>query len=121
MAAAGSVRLEPAAGERTDAVSSHEACNAATACGPAFRAERAPHNGTAKPAALLEAETTNLHDRLAVHDRTSAVRATASCIIATGRDLKYAAHQRDRSLPGVIADESQAHLVTSAKMPIALF
>src|SRR6202051_3262167 len=46
---------------------------------------------------------------------------SAPCIVAAGRDLKHAAHEPDRPRAGVIADEREPHLGTSAKMPMAFF
>lgn len=114
MAAVGREWLEPATGERADTV----ARDAATACRPAFRTKRGMHPGTAVTT-VIAMEATDISKQRTVGTGASAFWTTAPCIIAAGRDLEGATHQPDRPFAGVIADESEAHLGTSAKRPIA--
>jgi transposase len=47
------------------------------------------------------------------------ISTVAPGVISAGRDLDDPTHQPDRPSAGMVADESEAHLGTSAKMPIA--
>jgi hypothetical protein len=68
---------------------------------------------------MLGLETPDIAEQMTVGDEPGAVRAIPPCIVAAGRDLKNAAHKPDRPPAGVIADEREPHLGTSAKMPMA--
>jgi hypothetical protein len=70
---------------------------------------------------VLTVEATKVAQQLAVRHRPRTFRPNPPCIVAAGRDLEDPAHQPDRLPAGVIADEMEAHLGTSAKMPIAFF
>ena len=70
---------------------------------------------------MLGREATDVDKQLAVRYGSRALGAIAPGIIAAGRDFEDPAHQPDRPPAGMIADEVEAHLGTSAKMPIAFF
>ena len=70
---------------------------------------------------MLAMEATHIGKQRAVRNGPSAIGTVAPGVIAAGRDLEDPAHQPDRPSAGMVADESEAHLGTSAKMPIAFF
>lgn len=121
MAAVGGARPEPAASESADAVLPHQSLDPATACRPAFRAKCGMHPGTAVAAMMPGMEAADVGEQLAVRPGSCAFRTAAPGVIAAGRDFEDPAHQSDRPSAGMIADEVEAHLGTSAKMPIAFF
>ena len=99
----------------------HQPRDPSPACHPAFRTKRGMHSGTAVTAMMLGVKATHIGEQRAVRNRPSAIGTVAPCIIAAGRDLEDPTHQPDRPTVGMVADESEAHLGTSAKMPIAFF
>lgn len=105
VAAVGRARPEPATGERADTVASHQTRDAATACRPALRTERGMYPGAAVTAMMLAMETTHIGKQRTVGARPGAFWTVAPCVIAAGRDLKNPAHQPDRPLAGMVADE----------------
>ena len=70
---------------------------------------------------MLGMETTHVDEQLAVRGGSRALRAAAPRVIAAGRDFEEPSHQPDRPPAGMIADDVEAHLGTSAKMPIVFF
>jgi hypothetical protein len=70
---------------------------------------------------MLAMEAADIGEQRAVRNDPSTIGTVAPCIIAAGRDLEDPTHQPDRPTVGMVADESEAHLGTSAKMPMALF
>ena len=112
---------EPATGERANTVTTHQPRDAATTRRPAFGTERGMHPGTALTAMMFAMEATYIGKKRAVRNDPSAIGTVAPCVIAAGRDLEDPAHQPDRPTVGMVADEFEAHLGTSAKMPIAFF
>jgi hypothetical protein len=70
---------------------------------------------------MLAMEAPHVGEQCAVGACTSTFRTIAPSIIAAGRDLEDPTHQPDRPTVGMVADEFEAHLGTSAKMPIAFF
>jgi hypothetical protein len=70
---------------------------------------------------MLGLEATHFGKQRAVRNGPGTIGTVAPCIIAAGRDLEDPTHQPDRPTVGMVADESEALLGTSAKMPMALF
>jgi len=121
MTAVGGARPEPATGECVDAVAPHQARDAATACRASLRSERGMHPGAAVTAMVLGMKAPQVGERRAVGARADTLRPTAPRMIPAGRDLEDPAHQPDRPMVSMIADEFEAHPGASAKMPVAFF
>ena len=77
------------------------------------------HPRAAVTTAMLGMKATHIGKQRAVRGRSCAFWTTAPCVIAARRDFDDPPHQPDRPTVGMVADESEAHLGTSAKMPIA--
>src|ERR1700729_4474644 len=121
VAAVRCARLEPTPCQAANAVVAHQTGDASPANRSAFSTKRGVHPQRAITATMLGLETPDIAEQMTVGDEPGAVRAIPPCIVAAGRDLKHAAHEPDRPRAGVIADEREPHLGTSAKMPMAFF
>ena len=75
------------------------------------------HPWTAVTAMVLAMEATDIGEQRAIRNGPSTIGTVAPRVIAAGRDLEDPAHQPDRPTAGMVADESEAHLGSSAKMP----